>query len=79
MTPNDLRDAALKIRAKAKLLEMVSTGDALRDEQARGVAGQLRDRAWQIESWADRADRTGDVTPDMATCTAEFLAYAGCV
>lgn len=77
MTPQDLRDAAAKITAKATQLAERRTGDALRDQQALEVAGQLRDRAWQIMVWAERAEIRGTVTSDMETSTAEFLAYAG--
>jgi hypothetical protein len=77
MTISSLHDAANKIDAKATKLEARVTGDPLRDDQAKQVAGQLRDRASQIRSWAFRAERS-TVTPDMESGTAEFLRYAGC-
>jgi hypothetical protein len=76
MKPHHLHDAANKIDAKATKLEARVTGDPLRDDQAKGAAGQLRDRAMQIRAWAFRAERSG-VTPDMEAGTREFLSYAG--
>jgi hypothetical protein len=78
MTISGLHAAADKIYAKATKLEARVTGDPLRDDQAKEVAGQLRDRANQIRSWASRAERSG-VTPDMEAGAREFLKYAGCV
>jgi hypothetical protein len=75
----DLRDAAkaldaaaMKARARA-----AKVSDATWATLHRGVAMQLQDRANQVRMWADQADRTGSVTPEMKSGTDEFLSYAG--
>jgi hypothetical protein len=77
MTDQDLYDAADRIDAKAAQLEARNSGDPLRDEQARGVAQQLRDRARSVRLSAEHAERTGKVTPDMEADAEECLRYAG--
>jgi len=82
MTPQDLRNAANGLETEASRYESLASeakaaGRNITTALRTGVAIKLRDCAVKIHDWADQAEHTGEVTPEMETGTAKFLQYAG--